>query len=160
MWGISWLAEELLAFQEGLLHGVIIIIIIIINILVITFMQDIYNYTPETNHVSSVQSVAAVLQLQFVLHVMLLRLWYVFCTFTLALPAVCVQCEVCFLFCSSLISYFPGMLLRYCPSDFEMVLLLLLLLLLQLPWTRKFPTIPWQSVNFPLGFQARLKLFF
>ena len=37
----------------------------------ITFMQGIYNYTPETNHVSGVYIVAAVLYLQFVLHVTL-----------------------------------------------------------------------------------------
>jgi len=49
----------------------IIIIIIIIIILVITFMLGIYKYIRETNHVSRVQSVAAVLYLQFVLHVML-----------------------------------------------------------------------------------------
>jgi hypothetical protein len=49
----------------------IIIIIIIIIILVITFMQGMYNYIPETNQVSRVYSVAAVLCLQFVLHVML-----------------------------------------------------------------------------------------
>jgi hypothetical protein len=36
-------------------------------------MQDIYNYVPETNHFSRVYSVAAVLCLQFVLHVMLFR---------------------------------------------------------------------------------------
>ena len=42
-----------------------------IIIFVITFMQGIYNYLPETNHVSRVQSVAAVLYLQFVLQVML-----------------------------------------------------------------------------------------
>ena len=47
-----------------------IIIIIIIIILVITIMQDTNNYIPETNHVSRVRSVAAVLYLQFVLHVM------------------------------------------------------------------------------------------
>jgi hypothetical protein len=47
------------------------IIIIIIIILVITCMQGIYNYIPETNDVSRVYSVAAVLYLQFVLHVML-----------------------------------------------------------------------------------------
>jgi len=47
------------------------IIIIIIIILVITFMQDIYNYIPETNHASSAYSVAAILHLQSVLHVML-----------------------------------------------------------------------------------------
>jgi len=54
----------------------IIIIIIIITILYYTllyFTQDIYNYVPETNHVSRVYNVAAVLYLQFVLHVMLLR---------------------------------------------------------------------------------------
>jgi len=34
-------------------------------------MQNIYNYTPETNHVSRVYSAAAVLYLQFVLYVML-----------------------------------------------------------------------------------------
>jgi len=37
------------------------------------FMQGIYNYIPETNHVSRVYSVAAVLYLQFVPHVMLFR---------------------------------------------------------------------------------------
>jgi hypothetical protein len=47
------------------------IIIIIIIIFFIAFMQGIYNYIPETNHVSRVYSVAAVLYLQFVLRVML-----------------------------------------------------------------------------------------
>jgi hypothetical protein len=37
-------------------------------------MQGIYNYTPETNHFPTVYSVAAVLHLQFVLHVLLLFL--------------------------------------------------------------------------------------
>jgi hypothetical protein len=41
----------------------------IIIIIIITFMQSIYNYIPETNHDSTVYSVAAVLYLQFVLHV-------------------------------------------------------------------------------------------
>jgi hypothetical protein len=36
-------------------------------------MQGTYNYIPETNHASRVYSVAAVLYLQFVLHVMLFR---------------------------------------------------------------------------------------
>ena len=51
-----------------------IIIIIIIIILVIIFMQSIHNYIPKTNLVTTVYSVAAVLYLQFVLHVMLLLL--------------------------------------------------------------------------------------
>ena len=38
-------------------YYIIIIIIIIIIILVITFMQDINNYVPETNHVYRVHSI-------------------------------------------------------------------------------------------------------
>ena len=45
--------------------------IIIITIIVITFMQGIYSYVPETTHVSRVYCVAAVLYLQVVLYVML-----------------------------------------------------------------------------------------
>ena len=37
-------------------------------------MQGIYNYIPETNNISKVYSVAAVLYLQFVLHVILFLL--------------------------------------------------------------------------------------
>jgi len=46
-----------------------------------------------------------------------------FCAFTSALPAVCVQSTIWlfFFFGISLISRFPAMLLRYCLSDFEMV---------------------------------------
>jgi len=50
---------------------IIIVITIIIVILVFSFIQGIYNYTPEINHFSRVYIVAAVLYLQFVLHVML-----------------------------------------------------------------------------------------
>jgi hypothetical protein len=59
-----------------------IIIIIIIIIFVITCMQGIYTYIPETNNVSRVYSVAAVLYLHFVLHVMLFHPQNMFCTFT------------------------------------------------------------------------------
>ena len=52
---------------------------------------------PETNHVSRVYNIAAVLYLQFVLHVMLFRMLDMFRTFTLVLSevsAVCVQCPI------------------------------------------------------------------
>jgi hypothetical protein len=74
--------------------AVVVVIIIVVVILVITFMQGFYNYLPETNPVSRVYSVAAVLFLQFVLHVILFRPRNMFCTFMSALPAVCVQCPV------------------------------------------------------------------
>jgi hypothetical protein len=48
-----------------------IIIFIIIITIIITSVQCIYNYIPETNHVSTVYSAAAVLYLQSVLRVML-----------------------------------------------------------------------------------------
>ena len=58
-------------------------------IIIITFTQSIYNYMPETTHISRVYSVAGVLYLQFVLHVMLLRPRTMFCTFTVALSITC-----------------------------------------------------------------------
>jgi hypothetical protein len=60
----------------------------------LTFMQCIYNYIPETNHVSRVYSVAAVLYLQFVLYILLFFPWNTFCTFTLVLSVVRVQCPI------------------------------------------------------------------
>ena len=61
-------------------------------------MQGIYNYIPETNRVSTVYSIAAVLYLQSVLHVILFRPWNMFCTSTSALPApVCSAQYGCFL---------------------------------------------------------------
>ena len=52
---------------------IITIIIIIIIILVVTCMQGIYNYIPETNLVSRASTVAAILYLLVVPHVMLFR---------------------------------------------------------------------------------------
>jgi len=60
------LSKWCLAKLQGFAKKVIIILII-----GTTFMQGIYNYIPETNHVSRVYSDATVLYLQFVLHVML-----------------------------------------------------------------------------------------
>ena len=53
-------------------------------------MQCNYNYIPEIKHVSRIYIVAAVLYLQFVLHVMLFHSLNMLCTFTLAHSAVCV----------------------------------------------------------------------
>jgi hypothetical protein len=47
------------------------IIIIIIIIIIMYFMQGIYNYVRETNHVRRVYSFAAVLYVQFMLHALL-----------------------------------------------------------------------------------------
>jgi len=72
----------------------IIIISIIIIILVIASTHGIYNYIPETNHVATAHTVAAVLYLQSVLQLMLFLPWNMFCTVTSSLPAIWVQCLI------------------------------------------------------------------
>ena len=57
-------------------------------------MHGIYNYVPKTSQVTTVHSVAALLYLQYMLHVMLLAMLNMVCTCILALPAVCVQCPI------------------------------------------------------------------
>jgi uncharacterized membrane protein YesL len=92
-------------------------------------VQGIYNYIRETNHVSRAYSVAAVLYLQFVLHVpcnVISPVKYVLYLYISTLRSMCAVPNMAVV-CSSLISCFPGMLLTYCPSDFEMVLVSLLL---------------------------------
>ena len=56
-------------------------------------MQGIYNSIRETNHVSRVYNVAAVLYLQFMLHVMLFHMLNVV-YFTVQIPVVFVQSPI------------------------------------------------------------------
>jgi hypothetical protein len=78
----------------------------------ITFMQSIYNYLPEINYASKVHNVTVILRLCFMVHVMIFFIINVvkFCIRTFrsicAVPSVVV-------FCSSSMSWFPGILLRY-----------------------------------------------
>jgi hypothetical protein len=48
---------------------VVVVVVVVVIILVITFMHGIYSYIPETNHVSRIYCVAAVLYIQFVVMV-------------------------------------------------------------------------------------------
>ena len=83
-------------------------------------MQGIYTYIPETNYVPREYSVAAILLLLFMVLISLvsvLNLLHVYiCTFRsmCAVPNMAV-------FCGSLTSCFPGMLLTYFQNDFEIV---------------------------------------
>jgi len=51
----------------------LLLLLLLLLLCVIAFMQGMYNYIPETNHVSSVYSIAALLYLQFVPQAMLFR---------------------------------------------------------------------------------------
>ena len=83
-------------------------------------MQGIYTYIPETNYVPREYSVAAILLLLFMVLIsldsVLNLLYFYISTFRsmCAVPNVAV-------FCSSLTSCFPGMLLTYFLNDFEIV---------------------------------------
>jgi len=48
-------------------------------LLLFTFLHDIYKHVPETNHVSTVSNVAAILQLQIMVHSMLHPMSNVLC---------------------------------------------------------------------------------
>jgi len=83
-------------------------------------MQGIYTYIPETNYIPREYSVAAILLLLFMVLISLvpvLNLLYFYistCCSICAVPNMAV-------FCSSLTSCFPDMLLTYFLSDFEIV---------------------------------------
>jgi len=68
-----------------------------------------------------VYHVTSVLYLPSVLHVILFCPWNMFCTFYISTSHSMCAVPNMAVFCSSLITCFPGMLLRYCLSDFEMV---------------------------------------
>ena len=83
-------------------------------------MQSIYTHIPETNYVPREYRVAAILLLLFMVLILLIAvlnlLYFYISTFrsTCAVPNTTV-------FCSSLNSCFPGMLLTYFLNDFEIV---------------------------------------
>jgi len=83
-------------------------------------MQGIYTYILETNYVPKEYSVAAVLLLLFMVLISLvsvLNLWYFYIS-TFRIMRAGSNMTV---FCSSLTSWFPGMLLTYFLNDFEIV---------------------------------------
>ena len=94
-------------------------IIISIIIIIISFMQCIYTYIPETNYVPREYSVAAILLLFTVLIslVSVLNLLYFYIS---TFRSVCAVPNMAVL-CSSFTSYLPGMLLTYFLNDFEIV---------------------------------------
>jgi hypothetical protein len=72
---------------------IIIIVVVVVVVVVISFMQGIYTYIPEKNQVPRKYFVAAVLLLLFMVPISLVPAW-LYCTFTLALSEVCVQCPI------------------------------------------------------------------
>jgi ABC-type transport system involved in multi-copper enzyme maturation permease subunit len=97
-----------------------IIIIIIIITITISFIQGIYTYIPDTNPVPKQHIVTTILSLLFMVPISpapaLALIYFYISTFhsMCAVPNMAV-------FCSSLTSLFPGMVLTYFLNDFVMV---------------------------------------
>ena len=92
----------------------------IIIIIIISFMPRTYTCIPETIHVPRQYSVAAILYLLFMVHITLFIMLNLLHFYISTFHSVCAVPNMA-VFCSSLISCFPGMLLRYFLNDFEMV---------------------------------------
>ena len=82
-------------------------------------MQGIYTYIPETNYVPKEYNVAAIL-LQFMVLVSLVSVLNLLKFYIITFRSMCAV-PIMAVFCSSLTSCFPGMLLTYFLNDFEIV---------------------------------------
>jgi len=83
-------------------------------------MQSIYTYIPQTNYVPREYSVAAILLLLFMAPISLVSVLNLLHFYISTFPSMCAVPNMA-VFCSSLTSCFPGMLLMYFLNDFEVV---------------------------------------
>jgi hypothetical protein len=83
-------------------------------------MQGIYTYIPETEYGRMEYSVAAILLLLFMVLISLAPVLNLLYFYVSTFRSICAVSNRA-VFCSSLISCFPGMLLTYILNDFEMV---------------------------------------
>jgi len=83
-------------------------------------MQCIYTYIPETNYVPREYSVAAILLLLFLVLISLVSVLNLLYFYISIFRSICAVPNMA-VFCCSLTSCFPGMLLTYFLNDFEIV---------------------------------------
>jgi len=85
-------------------------------------MQGIYTHIPEKNYVPSEYSVAAILLLLFMVLISLVSVLNILYFYISTFRNMCSVPNMV-VFCSSLTSWFPGMLLTYFLNYFEIILL-------------------------------------
>src|SRR5215813_6597861 len=83
-------------------------------------MQGIYTYIPETNNVPREYIVAAILLLLFMVPTSLVPALALLCFYVSTFRSMCAVPNMA-VFCSSLTSWFPGMLITYFLNDFKIV---------------------------------------
>ena len=86
-------------------------------------MQGIYTYIPEKNYVPREYSVAAILLLLFMVLISSVSVFNLLYFYSSTFRSMCAVPNMT-VFCSSLTSCFPGMLLTYFPNDFEIVIII------------------------------------
>jgi len=104
----SWYANTSSVFRDEitLCNGKFIFIIIII--IIISFMQGIYTYIPETNYIPREYSVAAILLLLFMVLISLVSVLNLLYFYISTFRSMCAVPNMA-VFWSSLNSCFPGM---------------------------------------------------
>jgi hypothetical protein len=119
----------------------------------ISFMQSIYTYITETNHVPREHRVAAILVLLFMVLISLvpaLTPLYLYVSTFRSMRAV-PNTDV---FCSSLTSWFPGMLLTYFLNDFIIIIIIniiIIIIIIIIIWFSPSCEILWRLVWFYLS---------
>ena len=98
--------------------------IIIIIIIFVSFMQGIYTYIPETNCVPREYSVAAILLLLFMVLISLVSVLNLLYFYISTFRSMCAVPNMA-VFCSSVTSCFPGMLLTYFQNVFEIIIIII-----------------------------------
>ena len=88
--------------------------------IVISLIQCIYTYISEKNYVPREYSVAAILLLLFMVLISLVLVLNLLYFYVSTFRSMCAVPNMA-VFCSSLTSCFPGMLLTYFLNDFEIV---------------------------------------
>ena len=92
----------------------------IIFIIIISFMQGIYTYIPETNYVPREYNVTAILLLLFTVLIPLVPVLHLLYFYITTFRSMCAVLNMA-VFCSYLTSCLPGMLLTYFLNYFELV---------------------------------------
>jgi hypothetical protein len=95
-------------------------IIVIIDKDTTSFIQGIYAYIPETNNVPKQYNVTAILSLLFMVPISLAAALTLMYFYISTFRSMCAVPNMA-VFCSSLTSWFPGIVLTYFLTYFEMV---------------------------------------
>ena len=101
----------------GTFFVVVVVVVVVVVIIIIIFMQGIYTHIPETNYVPTEYGVAAILLFLFMVLISLVSVLNLLYFYISTFRSMCAVSNMA-VFCSSLTSWFPGMLLTYFPNVF------------------------------------------